>query len=225
MNKRIVYAIVLAAGLIGALALGVWLVTRRSAPVPSGSAIGASEGATASRIPKAIDDVGTPVSEIPPEPATEPPKDPDAIRYTMQSGDQQLVMTEGEYYRLNHPLDDTFLQTPPEENAVPAAGSGTGSSSGSADADRDGLTDAEEVVWRTDPQSADTDGDGLDDGDEVKKYRTNPRTVDSDADGLTDGEEVGTYRTNPNLKDTDGDGFEDGTEVSKGYNPLGEGKL
>jgi hypothetical protein len=80
----------------------------------------------------------------------------------------------------------------------------------------------------TPPQNSsavDTDGDGLSDSDEAGVYRTNPRTVDTDNDGLSDFDEVKMYKTNPNVKDTDGDGFDDGTEVSKGYNPLGSGKL
>lgn len=38
----------------------------------------------------------------------------------------------------------------------------------SADADKDGLTDAEEVIFTTNPSVADTDGDGFPDGSEVK---------------------------------------------------------
>lgn len=36
------------------------------------------------------------------------------------------------------------------------------------DSDSDGLTNAEEAVWGTDPKNADTDGDSYRDGDEVK---------------------------------------------------------
>jgi len=39
------------------------------------------------------------------------------------------------------------------------------------DSDKDGLTDWEEVLWKTDPQKADSDADGISDGDEVKANR------------------------------------------------------
>jgi len=71
-----------------------------------------------------------------------------------------------------------------------------------ADADADGLTDEEEAVLGTNPESADTD-----------------------ADGLTDLEEVRNYGTDPKNPDTDGDNYLDGQEVEGGYNPNGPGKL
>jgi hypothetical protein len=71
-----------------------------------------------------------------------------------------------------------------------------------ADPDNDGLTNAEEEQYGTDPANPDTDGDGLTDGQEVKIYKTDP--------------------LNP---DTDGDGYKDGEEVKSSYNPLGPGKL
>ncbi|MCC6315604.1 MAG: hypothetical protein IT337_16520 [Thermomicrobiales bacterium] len=82
------------------------------------------------------------------------------------------------------------------------------------DYDADGLLDGEEVyVYGTDPLNNDTDGDGLLDGEEVYTYGTNPATSDSDGDGLTDSEEIFTYGTDPNAMDTDGDGVPDGEEV------------
>jgi len=39
---------------------------------------------------------------------------------------------------------------------------------GSQDSDKDGLTDADEMRYGTDPLKSDTDGDGFKDGDEVK---------------------------------------------------------
>jgi len=70
------------------------------------------------------------------------------------------------------------------------------------DMDSDGLTDAEERAYGTDPTKADTDGDGLSDREEVRTYGTDP--------------------LNP---DTDGDGFDDGSEVRNGYDPNGPGRL
>ncbi len=64
------------------------------------------------------------------------------------------------------------------------------------DRDHDGLTDADELKFGTDPAKADTDGDGLKDGDELK------------------------YGTNPLKKDTDGDGYSDWQEIQAGTDPL-----
>ena len=88
-------------------------------------------------------------------------------------------------------------------------------SSDDDDDDNDGLTNAEERRYGTDPENPDTDGDGLSDGEEVKRYHTNPLKVDTDGDGLTDGDEVFKYHTDPTKFDTDGDGLSDGDEVLK----------
>ncbi len=56
------------------------------------------------------------------------------------------------------------------------------------DTDSDGLTDAQEVLYSTDPLNPDTDGDGVSDGDEVAQG-TNPAVADvfdSDDDGIVD---------------------------------------
>ncbi len=58
------------------------------------------------------------------------------------------------------------------------------------DADGDGLTDAEEAAFGTDPGAPDTDGDGLSDGDEARDYGTLPTRFDTDGGGVGDGEEV-----------------------------------
>jgi len=92
---------------------------------------------------------------------------------------------------------------------------------GPVDSDGDGLTDAEEAVYRTDPQNPDTDSDGLNDYDEVKVYDTDPLNPDTDYDMLKDGEEVHHYKTNPKLADTDKGGVSDGHEVLEDHtNPL-----
>lgn len=46
------------------------------------------------------------------------------------------------------------------------------------DSDNDGLTDAQEVLYNTDPNNPDTDGDGIDDGTEIH-IGTNPLVADS----------------------------------------------
>ena len=58
------------------------------------------------------------------------------------------------------------------------------------DSDGDGLTDAEEALWGTDPHNPDTDGDGLTDGEEVRLHYTDPLVADTDGDGFSDGDEV-----------------------------------
>ncbi|HJQ05509.1 MAG TPA: Stk1 family PASTA domain-containing Ser/Thr kinase [Nocardioides sp.] len=65
------------------------------------------------------------------------------------------------------------------------------------DADGDGLSDAQEAQYGTDPNNPDTDGDGLTDGQEVTKYHTDPLVADTDGDGFTDGQEVKAH-SNPN---------------------------
>lgn len=84
---------------------------------------------------------------------------------------------------------------------------------GESDSDEDGLTDADERRYGTDPDKADTDVDGLKDGEEVNRYRTNPLRSDTDGDNLSDGDEVFTYKTSPTKTDTDGDLLSDGDEV------------
>jgi hypothetical protein len=59
---------------------------------------------------------------------------------------------------------------------------------GPPDSDADGLSDADEARWGTNPQIPDSDRDGLLDGDEVHKYFTQPTSRDSD--GEMDGDEV-----------------------------------
>lgn len=65
------------------------------------------------------------------------------------------------------------------------------------DSDNDGLTNAEEEVLNTDPNSADTDRDRISDFDEVREHKTNP-----------------------NSQDTDRDGYSDTLEIEKGFDPL-----
>ena len=64
----------------------------------------------------------------------------------------------------------------------------------------------------------DSDLDGLSDAAEAG-YGTNPNNADSDGDGLSDRAEIQVYLSNALLKDSDADGFEDGFEVSTGFNP------
>jgi pectin methylesterase-like acyl-CoA thioesterase/alpha-tubulin suppressor-like RCC1 family protein len=86
------------------------------------------------------------------------------------------------------------------------------------DSDGDGVSNAQEVLDKTDPLNADTDGDGLSDVDE-KAQQSDPLNTDTDGDGLSDGEEA-ARGTNVSGKDTDGDGLEDGWEVLHQLDPL-----
>lgn len=89
------------------------------------------------------------------------------------------------------------------------------------DPDADGLTNAEERFYRTDPARPDTDGDGYNDGEEVRAGYDplGPGKLDSDADGFPDPDER-AFGSDPFNPDTDGDGYDDGSEIKNGYNPL-----
>jgi len=78
------------------------------------------------------------------------------------------------------PLGTSSGTGPPASAARPQGGDrGSGVnvpivSDDPTDTDHDGLTDAEEAVYRTDPAVADTDGDGWDDFQELRTYGTDP---------------------------------------------------
>ncbi|HET8522796.1 MAG TPA: hypothetical protein VFL82_06155 [Thermomicrobiales bacterium] len=80
--------------------------------------------------------------------------------------------------------------------AVPAATPTPDLTSPDADPDHDGLTNAQETQYGTDPQKADTDGDGMQDGREVT-LGTDPKNPDTDGDGASDGEEALIAGTDP----------------------------
>lgn len=72
------------------------------------------------------------------------------------------------------------------------------------DSDGDGVSDAKELSYNTDPFDPDTDNDELMDGEEMggkfhedEVYNTNPLNSDTDGDGFTDYEEIKEYETNP----------------------------
>ncbi|MBQ7197068.1 MAG: InlB B-repeat-containing protein [Synergistaceae bacterium] len=92
------------------------------------------------------------------------------------------------------------------------------------DTDGDGLTDALEFAFGTDPLEIDTDDDGLTDYDELNWLNYNPLAKDSDGNGVADGDEdkdgdgltniqEGNFGTNMILTDTDMDGLTDYEEV------------
>lgn len=83
------------------------------------------------------------------------------------------------------------------------------------DGDSDGITDEEEISYKTDKENADSDGDELLDGEEVFFENTDPLKKDTDVDGLFDVFEV-TYFTEdvlePTKKDSDENSIDDGLE-------------
>ena len=66
----------------------------------------------------------------------------------------------------------------------------------------------------------DTDGDGLTDAEE-EDFGSDPESTDSDGDGLTDAEEF-ELNSDPNSDDSDGDGYLDIWEVNEGTDPTDE---
>lgn len=115
---------------------------------------------------------------------------------------------------------------------------------GVANLDTDSLTNFEEFIHRTNPQSEDTDSDGFNDDFEIDAGMdplvadvtedvdgdglgwaaeftagTSPYHRDTDGDGLTDADEIQIHVTDPLDRDSDNDGFDDGLEVSLGLDP------
>jgi hypothetical protein len=91
----------------------------------------------------------------------------------------------------------------------------------------DGLTNAQEYFYGTDPNNPDTDNDGLEDGPEINgtagaRPATNPLLADTDNDGLDDLIETNTgvwvssadTGTSPADADWDNDGLVDGVETN-----------
>ncbi len=87
-----------------------------------------------------------------------------------------------------------------------------------SDADDDGLDDAREILYGTDPTRADTDGDGANDGMEIGNG-LDPLDSDSDGDTLPDGDELFVHGSDPLAVDTDLDGVTDDVEVSLSLDP------
>jgi hypothetical protein len=83
------------------------------------------------------------------------------------------------------------------------------------DGDLDGLSDAAERKFGTDPHHYDTDGDGIADGVEVQ-IGTDPldKLGDADHDGVPDATEIG-QGMNPFDPDTDHDGISDAVEYDR----------
>jgi len=91
------------------------------------------------------------------------------------------------------------------------------------DDDNDGLSDAQEAQFSTNPLLEDTDGDGMPDGWEVSQGLDPVDGLDAFADrepdGLTNREEYWNG-TDPSRSDSDVDGMPDGWEVLFAFEPL-----
>lgn len=90
---------------------------------------------------------------------------------------------------------------------------------GDRDPDKDGLDNADEERYGTNPRSADSDNDALSDFEEVRVHGSNPLMIDTDGDNLTDFEEVRYHDSSPIKRDTDGDGVTDDLEIANSGNP------
>ncbi len=92
------------------------------------------------------------------------------------------------------------------------------------DQDGDGVSNLEEFLGGTDPNSADTDGDGLPDAWELA-HGTDPlandASADPDQDGLTNLQEW-QHGTNPFSTDTDDDWMPDTWEIDHGLDPAAD---
>jgi len=113
--------------------------------------------------------------------------------------------------------------TPTGSFVTPTGGNSTVTPE-TAGANTPAATNSESVASSSAASLVDSDNDGLTDAEE-KILGTNPNSADTDNDGLSDYAEVKIYHTNPLVADTDGDGYLDGAEVKAGYNPNGAGKL
>ncbi len=88
------------------------------------------------------------------------------------------------------------------------------------DSDRDGLSDAREEYYGTDPLNADSDGDGINDYRELVDFGTDPLNADTDDDGVNDYNEVFLFGSDPLDLDTDCDLLYDGGELIFGSDML-----
>jgi hypothetical protein len=79
------------------------------------------------------------------------------------------------------------------------------------DSDADGIYDADEFDFGTNPAKADSDFDELNDYEEIFVFLTDPLKADTDNDGLSDSEEL-TIGTDPLDSDSDNDGWIDGDD-------------
>jgi hypothetical protein len=87
-------------------------------------------------------------------------------------------------------VPDGLDNCPEVPNPAQADFNGNGMGDACEDSDNDGLWDAEELNWGTDPLVQDTDGDGLTDSVEIYLYNSDPLSSDTDGDGVSDSIEL-----------------------------------
>ena len=109
-----------------------------------------------------------------------------ALRVTNNSSNNYTLMTGGLRSWLRAPVEDDI------------------------DTDNDGLLDADEVIYGTDPNLPDTDDDGINDFNELAYWGDPGYLANEDGDGIIN-----------NLldPDSDNDGFNDGDELAAGTDP------
>lgn len=131
----------------------------------------------------------------------------------------QLLLGDPTEEETATPVPSTQTSVRPSTSAHPSTSAPAGAAI--EDPDSDGLTNAEEDFYSTDPAKADSDDDRYKDGDEVRAGfdPLGPGKLDSDNDGFPDPDER-SFGSDPFNPDTDGDGFSDGKEIRNGYNPL-----
>jgi hypothetical protein len=103
--------------------------------------------------------------------------------------DGDLVLDQAECRRGYDPANS--LNTPPFlESGVP-------------DTDADGLPDALEAEYGTDPELADSDGDKMVDGVEFRAYNTDPLVANTDGDACNDAKEAASINADTNVNSID----------------------
>lgn len=99
---------------------------------------------------------------------------------------RSMTTEEKELYRFDTTMEIKIITGEPVEEGTPPPIFFEFVTNLPPDSDHDGIPDAEEASYGTDPNNADSDGDGLPDGFEVYELDTDPTNVDSDGDGVSD---------------------------------------
>ena len=154
----------------------------------------------------------------------------DAHNYDIYAGQinnshmPKIENTQGLSFTLNDPEDGTWYLRIKACSSLGSCSyfSNTISGSRAIDSDGDGLNDAVEIIFGTDPYDSDTDDDGLSDKEELT-LGSDPTLPDTDGDGMNDAFE-NDYGFNPIVNDAhsdaDSDGLSNIQEMALGTNPI-----